>query len=57
MLRSGVMDYDEACFVHITPGATLQKKFVSCLAGGPNHGHSGGRKFPFFCFSFFVNKY
>ena len=27
--------------------ATLKKKLVSCVAGGPNHGHSGGRKFFF----------
>ena len=34
--------------------ATLKKKFVSCVAGDPNHGHSGGRKFFFFLFFFFL---
>ena len=33
--------------------ATLKKKFVSCVAGGLNYGHSGGRKFFFFPFFFF----
>ena len=32
----------------------LLTKIVSCVAGGPNYGHSGGRK-SFFCiFVFFV---
>ena len=35
--------------------ATLKKKFVSCVAGGPNHGRSGGRKF-FFSIIFFCKK-
>ena len=33
--------------------ATLKKKFVSCPAGGPNHGYSGGRKHFLFSFLFF----
>ena len=33
--------------------ATLKQKFVSCVASGPNHGHSGGCKFFFFPFFFF----
>ena len=38
----------------IQPQATLKTKFVSCVAGGPNHSHLAGRKFFFCLFSFFL---